>query len=166
MKIPTGRPPGWPRLWVLSPISTTTQIPINAGLREVLSDYLGVPPERIVAGNGADELIDLLLRMFVGPGDNIILPTPTFGMYAFSTEVCGGETVSVERDGNFDIDIEGMKTAINSRTKATFFASPNNPTGNIASEAQIRELLETGILVVVERDILRVLRPHDAAPAG
>ena len=124
--------------------------PDQRRLRDVLSDYLGVPPEQIVAGNGADELIDLLLRMFVGPGDNIILPTPTFGMYAFSTEVCGGETVSVERDGNFDIDIEGMKTAINSRTKATFFASPNNPTGNIVSEAQIRELLETGILVVVD----------------
>ena len=124
--------------------------PDQRRLREVLSDYLEVPPEQIVAGNGADELIDLLLRMFVGPGDNIILPTPTFGMYAFSTEVCGGETLSVERDGNFEIDVEGMKTAITPRTKATFFASPNNPTGNIVSEAQIRELLETGILVVVD----------------
>ena len=124
--------------------------PDQRRLRGALSDYLGMPSEQIVAGNGADELIDLLLRMFVGPGDNIILPTPTFGMYAFSTEVCGGETVSVDRDANFEIDIEGMKTAVNDRTKATFFASPNNPTGNIATEAQVRGLLETGMLVVVD----------------
>jgi histidinol-phosphate aminotransferase len=124
--------------------------PDQRRMRERLSNYLDVSPEQIVAGNGADELIDLLLRMFVGPGDNIILPTPTFGMYAFTTEVCGGETISVERDKGFEIDLEGMKTAVNARTKATFFASPNNPTGNIASDAVVRGLLETGILVVVD----------------
>ena len=124
--------------------------PDQRRMRERLSNYLDVSPEQIVAGNGADELIDLLLRMFVGPGDNIILPTPTFGMYAFATEVCGGETISVERDKGFEIDLEGMKTAVNARTKATFFASPNNPTGNIASDAVVRGLLETGILVVVD----------------
>ena len=53
-------------------------------LRDSLSIYLGVSPVNIVAGNGSDELIDLIIRMFVGPGDNIIEPTPTFGMYRFS----------------------------------------------------------------------------------
>lgn len=124
--------------------------PDQRRLRERLSEYLGVAQEQIVAGNGSDELIDLLLRMFVGPGDNIILPTPTFGMYAFTTEVCGGETISVERNSDFEIDLEGMRTAANAHTKATFFASPNNPTGNIASDAHVRGLLETGMLVVVD----------------
>ncbi len=124
--------------------------PDQRRLREALSEYLEVPSDQIVAGNGSDELIDLLLRMFVGPGDNIILPTPTFGMYAFSTEVCGGDTVSVERDANFEIDLPAMTAAVNEHTKATFFASPNNPTGNIASNDQIQGLLETGMLVVVD----------------
>jgi histidinol-phosphate aminotransferase len=119
-------------------------------MREALSEYLDVPSDRIVCGNGSDELIDMLLRMFVGPGDNVILPTPTFGMYAFVTEVVGGETVSVARDDHFEVDLEGIKLAVTSRTKAAFLASPNNPTGNIASEAQVRGLLETGIIVVVD----------------
>ncbi len=119
-------------------------------LREALSDYLEVDPGRIVCGNGSDELIDMLLRMFVGPGDNVLLPTPTFGMYAFNTEVVGGDPVSVPRDDNFEIDLEAVRLAVTPNTKAIFLASPNNPSGNIATQAQVRGLLETGVLVVVD----------------
>ncbi|HEU0021638.1 MAG TPA: histidinol-phosphate transaminase [Dehalococcoidia bacterium] len=119
-------------------------------MRHSLSGYLGVSPERIVCGNGSDELIDMLLRMFVGPGENILLPTPTFGMYAFNAEVVGGEAISIPRDENFEIDLEAVKLALNSKTKAIFLASPNNPTGNIATEVQIRALLDTGVIVVVD----------------
>jgi histidinol-phosphate aminotransferase len=124
--------------------------PEQRKLREVLADYLEAPAERIVAGNGSDEMIDLLMRMFVGPGENIVIPSPTFGMYAFSVEICGGETVPVETDENFEIDVEAMRRAVTPKTKAFFFASPNNPTGNIATEAQVLGLLETGLLVVVD----------------
>ena len=124
--------------------------PDQRKLREALSGYLGVPADQIVAGNGSDEIIDLLLRMFVGPGENIVIPSPTFGMYAFSAEVCGGEAVSVERDEDFEIEVEAMRLAITPQTKGFFFASPNNPTGNIATESQIRALLDTGLLVVVD----------------
>ena len=124
--------------------------PNQRRIREALSGYLGVGPERIVVGNGSDELIDLLLRIFMGPGENIIIPAPTFGMYAFSAEVCGGEAIAVPRDDNFDIDVEAVKQAITAKTKAVFFASPNNPTGNIATESQIRSMLDTGIIVVVD----------------
>ena len=119
-------------------------------MRECLSEYLDVAPERIVCGNGSDELIDMLLRMFVGPGENILLPTPTFGMYAFNAEVVGGEPISIPRDEKFEIDLEAVKLELNPKTKAIFLASPNNPTGNIATEAQIRALLDTGIVVVVD----------------
>ncbi len=124
--------------------------PRQRRMRESLSAYLDVSPEQIVCGNGSDEVIDMLLRMFVGPGENIVLPTPTFGMYAFNAEVVGGEAISIPRDENFEIDLESVKLAINGKTKAIFLASPNNPTGNIATEAQIRGLLETGIIVVVD----------------
>ena len=124
--------------------------PNQRRIREALSGYLDVEPDRIVVGNGSDELIDLLLRIFMGPGENIIIPAPTFGMYAFSAEVCGGEAIAVPRDGNFDIDVEAVKLAITAKTKAVFFASPNNPTGNIAAEEQIRSLLDAGIIVVVD----------------
>ena len=124
--------------------------PDQRQLRDVLSGYLGVPAEQVVAGNGSDELIDMLLRMFLGPGENIVIPTPTFGMYAFSAEVCGGKVKPVPRDGNFEIDIEATVSEVDTNTKAIFLASPNNPTGNTASEAQIRALLATGKIVVVD----------------
>lgn len=124
--------------------------PDQRQLRDALSNYLDVPANQIVAGNGSDELIDMVLRMFLGPGENIVIPTPTFGMYAFSAEVCGGIVKSVPRDENFDIDIEAMIGAFDAQTKAVFLASPNNPTGNVASEAQIRALLGTGKVVVVD----------------
>ena len=124
--------------------------PAQRRLREALSDYLGVSEDNIVAGNGSDEIIDLLMRMFLAPGDEIIIPVPTFGMYSFSADVAGAHAVAVPRDDNFDIDIEAIKGAINPRTKAVFFPSPNNPTGNLVTEAQARALLDTGLLVVAD----------------
>ncbi len=142
--------------------------PDQRKLREVLAGYLRVPAEQIVAGNGSDEIIDLLMRMFVGPGENIVIPSPTFGMYAFSADICGGKTVEVDRDESFEIDVEAMKRAVTPKTKAFFLASPNNPTGNIATEAQILGLLETDLLVVVDETyyefcghtVLPLLREH------
>ena len=124
--------------------------PEQRQLRQALSGYVGVDPERIIAGNGSDELIDMLFRMFIGPGDNIINLTPTFGMYSLGAEICGGEAVSVPRDAEFEIDLEGVKLAITPRTKAIVVCSPNNPTGNMPSEAEVRALLDTGILVIVD----------------
>ena len=124
--------------------------PEQRRLREALSEYMGVGPEHIVAGNGSDEIIDLISRMFVGMGDKIIDPNPTFSMYAVSTRIGGGEVVSVPRDDSFEIDLEATRLAIDDRTKAILFASPNNPTGNIAPEWQVRQLLDMGILVVVD----------------
>ncbi len=124
--------------------------PAQRNLRAALSDYLGVPDDNIVAGNGSDEIIDLLMRMFLAPDDEIIIPVPTFGMYSFSADVAGANAVSVPRDENFDIDIEAIQLAITPRTKAIFFPSPNNPTGNLVTEAQARALLDTGLLVVAD----------------
>ena len=119
-------------------------------LREALSGYVGLPAEQIVVGNGSDEIIDLLMRMFLGPGENIVIPSPTFGMYAVSAGINAGEAIAVQRDDNFEIDVEAMLQAITPKTKGFFIPSPNNPTGNVATDAQIRGLLDTGLLVVMD----------------
>ena len=124
--------------------------PEQRRLRDALSEYLGVGAEHIVAGNGSDEIIDLVLRMFLGPGEKIIDLTPTFGMYSVGARICGGEVVTVPRDESFGIDMEATQLALDSRIKAIFVASPNNPTGNSAPEWQVRSLLDTGVLVVVD----------------
>ncbi|MBE0481608.1 MAG: aminotransferase class I/II-fold pyridoxal phosphate-dependent enzyme, partial [Dehalococcoidia bacterium] len=64
--------------------------PLQRELEGPLEEYAGIGREHIVAGSGSDELIDLVLRMFLEPGDRVINCPPTFGMYPFSTAVCGG----------------------------------------------------------------------------
>ncbi|MBI2957271.1 MAG: aminotransferase class I/II-fold pyridoxal phosphate-dependent enzyme, partial [Chloroflexi bacterium] len=75
---------------------------------------------------------------------------PTFGMYAFSTGVCAGKLVTVRRGNDFALDLPAIRRAVTPRTKVIFVASPNNPSGNVTPEKAIRELLDLGILVVVD----------------
>jgi histidinol-phosphate aminotransferase len=124
--------------------------PRQETLRKALSEYCGAPEDCIVAGNGSDELIDLIIRLFVGAGDKIIEPVPTFGMYRFSAKLADAEVVSVPRNQEFELDLESIELAVDEKTKVIFVASPNNPTGNSPSEEQIRILLELGVIVVVD----------------
>jgi histidinol-phosphate aminotransferase len=119
-------------------------------LRKMLAGYAGVAAERIVAGHGSNTLIDSIVRLFVGPGDEVINSVPTFDIYRFSTEICGGTVVNVNRDNNFALDIKGIKSAISRRTKLIFLATPNNPTGNTIPQKDILEIIETGLPVAVD----------------
>ena len=124
--------------------------PEQMELRKALEEYTGLGRQHIVCGMGSDDLIDLILRLFLKPGDQVINCPPTFGMYPFSTDVCGGRVVDVPRTKDFTIDIVGIKKALTNRTKAIFVASPNNPTGDTPTEKEIMELVGTGKIVVVD----------------
>jgi len=119
-------------------------------LRELLAGYTGVGAENIVAGNGSDQLIDLILRLFVEPGDEVINCVPSFAMFRFVTELCDGTLVEVPRDENFAVNVKALKAAIDSKTKIIFLANPNNPTGTIMPQPDIVEVLDTGLPVVVD----------------
>ena len=123
--------------------------PDQRRVRAALAEYTGVEPERIVGGLGSDDLIDLVLRAVVSPGDGVINCPPTFGMYPFSTEIAGGRVVEVPRREDFALDITGIEKAAG-EAKLLFLASPNNPTGNLASLGEVERLLATGLLVVVD----------------
>ena len=124
--------------------------PEQRELRKALEEYTGLGRDHIVCGMGSDELIDLILRLFLKPGDEVINCPPTFGMYPFSTDVCGGRVVDVPRTEDFALNMAGIKKALTRRTKVIFVASPNNPTGNIATEKEIMELAGSGKIVVVD----------------
>jgi len=124
--------------------------PEQRELRKALEEYTGLGRQHIVCGMGSDELIDLILRLFLKPGDEVINCPPTFGMYPFSTDVCGGRLVDVPRTEDFALDMAGIKKALTRRTKVIFVASPNNPTGNTATKKEIVELVDTGRIVVVD----------------
>ena len=124
--------------------------PQQRRVREALAAYAGTTPDRVVAGVGSDELIDLLLRLFVAPGERVLQCVPTFGMYATFTHLAGAELVSVPRNETFDVDVEGVQQAAQNGAKLLFLTSPNNPTGNLVDEATVRQLLELDMVVVVD----------------
>jgi histidinol-phosphate aminotransferase len=124
--------------------------PEQRELRKALEKYTGINAKNILAGSGSDELIDLVLRLFIRPGDKIVNCPPTFGMYPFSTDVCGGKVVNIPRTPDFSIDTAAVRKAIDTGAKVIFIASPNNPSGNITPEPDILELLKGRAAVVID----------------
>ncbi len=119
-------------------------------LRSALAQYTNQPVERIIAGAGGDEIIDLLMRLFVERGQKVLDCEPTFGMYAFSARLADAEIVSVPRNGSWNLNIPAMINAIDESARIVFLASPNNPTGNLLTESDARALLDTGVVVCVD----------------
>jgi histidinol-phosphate aminotransferase len=132
-------------------------------VREALAEYTGIPSDHILAGAGADELIDLVLRATLQPRDKVIDCPPTFGMYSFSTQVNGGRTVSIPRTGEYQVDLPKVKKAIGPRAKVIFMASPNNPTGNLVPEDVVLTILKENILVVIDETYFE-FSGHTVAP--
>lgn len=126
------------------PDSTQTE------LRKLLSDYTGVAPEHIVASAGSDRLIDDLFRLFLSPGDEVLYGVPTFAMFRFFTDLCGGVAVELPKDGAFYLSARDIKKAITPKTKLILIATPDNPTGAVTPREDILELLETGRLLLVD----------------
>ncbi len=124
--------------------------PNQRKLRDALSNYTGQPADRIIVGAGGDEIIDLLMRLFVAPGQTVLDCEPTFGMYSFAARLADAAVASVPRNATWDIDIEAMVEAIDDSARIMFFASPNNPTGNLLDESDARSLLDTGVVVCVD----------------
>lgn len=124
--------------------------PLQRKMRNALSNYTGADSSSIIAGAGSDELIDLLFRLFIEPGDRILDFDPTFAMYSFCARVAGGTVELVKRDELFDIDMDELRNAVRDQTKIIFLSSPNNPTGNLVSKETVEELLSTGLVVVVD----------------
>jgi len=124
--------------------------PDQREVRKALAAYTGVKAGSIVAGAGSDDLIDIILRLFIEPGDRVINCPPTFGMYPFCTVIVGGEITRVPRRADFSLDVPAIIKAIDARTKVIFIASPNNPSGNRAKETEIKELLSRDLMVVVD----------------
>ena len=137
--------------------------PEHALLREAIQDYIGVDKAHIMFGNGSDELIDLIMRLVLGPGDAIINCPPTFGMYSFDAVICGAEVVRVPRRADFSLDVEEIRQRALDRPtirprlrldhltkKLLFVSSPNNPDGSLTSREDVLQLLELPLVVVID----------------
>lgn len=143
-------------------------------LRAALADYTGLPVEYLLVGLGADELIDLTMRLFIEPGDYVVNCPPTFGMYAFDADVNGAEVINVWRRPDFSIAVEEieavftppsvpplkrggqgwgklpLKAGGRGGAKLIFVTSPNNPDGSWLADDDLKRLLALPAIVVLD----------------
>jgi histidinol-phosphate aminotransferase len=125
--------------------------PESRALRAALSCLSGVPAEYLMAGAGADELIDLLLRVMLEPGDTVINLPPTFGMYDFDTRLNAGQVIAIPRRADFSLDLPAIRQSVAERQpKVLFVTTPNNPDGSLPPAAELDELIALPLLVVLD----------------
>lgn len=127
--------------------------PHQKKLKELVGKIKKVKPGQIFIGNGSDEAIDLLFRAFCEPHqDNVVIPQPTYGMYAVSAGINAVEVKTVSLTADFDIDVPATLSTIDRKTKLLFLCSPNNPSGNLLSFEKVVLLIEKfdGIVIVDE----------------
>ncbi|KAF8729702.1 hypothetical protein HU200_017656 [Digitaria exilis] len=125
--------------------------PESRHLRAALAEDSGLESEYILAGCGADELIDLIMRCVLEPGDKIVDCPPTFTMYEFDASVNGALVIKVPRLPDFSLDVDRIVEVVKQdNPKCIFLTSPNNPDGSVINDGDLLKILELPILVVLD----------------
>ncbi len=113
----------------------------SRALREALGRSLGVGANQIVVGNGADELIALIAAAAFEPGDEVVVPTPSFEPYEISATLAGARVVESPLAG-YDTDLDDVRRRVTDRTKAVMLCSPHNPATTIIHRASLLAFLD------------------------
>jgi histidinol-phosphate aminotransferase len=133
-------------------------------LRRKLAGRLEVEPEQLVFGAGADELLELLAKAFLGPGDEAVHPWPSFAMYPIVIQGMGATAVAVPLTAELEHDLPAMARAIGEQTRIVFVCNPNNPTGtSIGAEAFDRFVtgLPDSVVLAVDEAYVQYARRTD-----
>jgi histidinol-phosphate aminotransferase len=140
-------------------------------LHERLAEFSGWTADGIVAGNGSNELIQALLMVTVGEGKRVLINEPTFALYRQIATVLGGDVVSIPLNADLGYDINALAAAVSDfQPEVTIVCSPNNPTGCMLRDDDLRSLLEStsGLIVVdeayhefAEHSVVPLLREHE-----
>ncbi|MGO9004512.1 MAG: histidinol-phosphate transaminase [Beijerinckiaceae bacterium] len=135
-------------------------------LREAIGARHGLNPERIICGNGSDELISLLAHAYIGPGDEGVYTTHGFLIYRIAILAAGGTPVVVPEQ-NYTADVDAILAAVTARTKVVFLANPNNPTGTYLPYAEVKRLalsLPRQVLLVIDAAYAEYVTRNDYSP--
>lgn len=127
--------------------------PHQEAVKAKISKLKGIPTEQIFLGNGSDEAIDLILRVFCNPGeDNIVNPDPTYGMYEVCAHINDVELRKVKLEEDFSLNAQKLLDATDDETKVIFLCSPNNPSANLFNKKEVEKILTQfkGIVVIDE----------------
>ncbi|KXZ38940.1 histidinol phosphate aminotransferase apoenzyme [Alkalithermobacter thermoalcaliphilus JW-YL-7 = DSM 7308] len=123
----------------------------STDLRQALGRKFNIDVSKVITSSGSDEMVDILAKVFINHGDEVIMADLTFPRYITTTKMMGGVPVIVPLK-NFTHDIKGMQNAVTEKTKMIWVCNPNNPTGTMVPTSEIIDLLEN-----VSEDIIVVL---------
>lgn len=132
-------------------------------LRRALGDRYGLDAERIVCGAGSDELLQLLVRAYAGPGDEVLYSRHGFLIYPIAAKACGATPVAAD-EVELTASVDHLLAAVTERTRIVFVANPNNPTGTYLSSGELQRLragLPDDVLLVIDSAYAEFVRRND-----
>jgi len=136
-----------------------------SSLHARLAEFSGWQAEGIIAGNGSNELIQALLMVTIGPGKRVLICEPTFALYRQITTVLGGEVKSLPLASELGYNPDALQTAVkNLQPDVTIICSPNNPTGCVLDDRDMRALLESANGLVVIDEAYHEFADHSVVP--
>jgi histidinol-phosphate aminotransferase len=121
-------------------------------LKKALAEKLRLEEERIILGNGSDEIVSLITRVFLQKGEEAIMGDPSFLMYKIDTQLSQARILSIPLS-NFKLNLSAMAKAVTGKTKLIFISNPNNPTGTIVEEKEVKTFfknLPSRIIVILD----------------
>ena len=127
--------------------------PHCTALRAAIGERLAVAPDRLVFGNGSEDLVGIACRAFLDPGDRVVLSSPTFSIYADFATVMGAAVFDVPRRADLSLDVEAVCRALTPETRLLFLCNPNNPTGTMVGRADFAAICRAagpGTLIVAD----------------
>jgi histidinol-phosphate aminotransferase len=151
-------------------LASLHRYPDGAGHRLIhrIAEANGIPPQNVVIGNGSDDIIALLIRALVQPGDRVVVPRPSFLMYEISAKVAGAVVDAVPLK-HLGLDLDAMAARIDSATRLVFICNPNNPTGTVVSQTafdRFMQRLPDHVVVVVDEAYIEFARDPDCLKTG
>ncbi len=121
----------------------------NFGIRKRIGDYIGFEKENVLVGNGSDEIIDTIGKAFISPLDKVLIPSPTFSLYSSIARIYSGLPILIPLNPDYTLPVEKIISESKS-SKIAIICSPNNPTGVLYPDEDIKTILDTGILVILD----------------
>lgn len=123
-------------------------------LREALAAFAGVEPGMLILGNGSTEILDVVTRTFITPGDEAVIPVPTYAFFETQVRLNGGIPVLIPTTDDLEFDVPAVLAAITPRTKLIFLCSPNNPIGRSWRDDEVESVVQTGVPTVIDQAYL------------
>jgi histidinol-phosphate aminotransferase len=131
-------------------------------IRAKIAKKYDLSPENVYLSHGSSEIIDMTMRLFVTPGDEVVLPNPTFSLYAIRARALGGKVVAVDVTADLQYDTPAMLKAITPRTKVIVICTPNNPTGDFIPDGDLMKFVELGIPIMIDEAYLEYHPEHES----